>query len=205
MIALLQRHIPQAFAEPILTPSFSLPLMDNNPFDQLLQTSVDVSPPSNSTTSAGISVTTRYFQPDVSNPCTVLEPLVATPIEATTPTHRYDEVYSMQAEVDRLQCREKEIRALIASYELELTQVSAGLRRKQFEMDRLLRSAAPTMATAQSRPIGDDPLQCQICNDAKKTRRLAPCGHMLCERCAKCMRECPFCRATVRAVDLVYF
>lgn len=50
-----------------------------------------------------------------------------------------------------------------------------------------------------------DSLTCQVCADSELNTALVPCGHLLCDDCAKRLEECPMCRTQVSARQRVYY
>lgn len=46
---------------------------------------------------------------------------------------------------------------------------------------------------------------CKICYEEEKNCVLAPCGHAYCERCAKRVPECAFCKARKQSIVKIYW
>jgi len=74
--------------------------------------------------------------------------------------------------------------------------------------------AAVVADAPSSTPVADTPelalahlndfyerVECKICLERHVDVALRPCGHCVCATCAPTLRECPFCRAPVGAVD----
>eukprot|EP00929_Paragymnodinium_shiwhaense_P112164 TRINITY_DN80421_c0_g1_i1.p1 TRINITY_DN80421_c0_g1~~TRINITY_DN80421_c0_g1_i1.p1 ORF type:complete len:253 (+),score=30.00 TRINITY_DN80421_c0_g1_i1:102-761(+) len=57
---------------------------------------------------------------------------------------------------------------------------------------------------ARVEPTGNLNLECGLCAMTAPSSILSPCGHMLCNQCAKQQHTCPFCRAAVASAIVAF-
>lgn len=63
----------------------------------------------------------------------------------------------------------------------------------------------PDERPVKKRRCGNHEITCGLCHEVKVAKRVAPCGHMICEDCsAGRFVQCPFCRTAVAAFEDLY-
>lgn len=89
----------------------------------------------------------------------------------------------------RVEAARAEVEAARAEVEAAMADAMTLIAERDAE-----RGAAPTETASDYSP-------CVVCCDVEATHILAPCGHRaVCTGCARLMKECPLCRATVLCV-----
>mmetsp|Transcript_75933 Transcript_75933/g.245816 ORF Transcript_75933/g.245816 Transcript_75933/m.245816 type:complete len:172 (+) Transcript_75933:69-584(+) len=64
----------------------------------------------------------------------------------------------------------------------------------------------PDNTSRESKAVcGNHVIECGVCAEQGSAQRLAPCGHLVCGKCAsRSLSQCPFCRELVAEVQHIY-